>query len=256
MKKTEKSENRKALPLFSVIMLCALALGVVIGLLAVRSDGGSWQSVVTDALKWFFVHCTYFVLLALAVSMLSFGCAAISRAKRSLAALDGEAEDDEIRAIDRVLSLGLNYISLASALAYFFFAALLCYLPEMELFRFLIGFVSFIAILVLMMLLQQRLVDLARRLYPEKRGSVYDIKFQKKWLKSCDEAEKAIIANAALHAYKTTQALCVALWMLFVLSHMFFRTGLLPIFAVSVIWISSLFAYQHKAAQIDKRGLR
>lgn len=256
MKKTEKSENRKALPLFLLIMLCAVAFGVVLGLLAVRSDGGSWQNTLTDALKWFFVHCTYFVLLALAVSMLIFGCSSISRAKRMLAALGDETEDDEIRAIDRILSLGLNYISLASSISYFFFAALLCYLPETELFRFLIGFFSFIAILVLMMVLQQKLVDLTKRLYPEKRGSVYDVKFQKKWMDSCDEAEKAIIADAALHAYKTTQTLCVALWLLLVLAHMFFGTGLLPIFVVSVIWVASLCAYQCKAAQIDKTGLR
>lgn len=256
MKKTDKSENRRALPLFLVIMLCALALGVVVGLLAVRSDGGSWQGVVTGALEWFFANCSAFLLFALAVSMPTVACPAISRAKRALAALSDDAEDTQIRAIDHTLSVGLNYISIASAVSYFFFAALMCYLREMGPFRFLLGLVSFIAVLVLMMVLQQKLVDLAKRLYPEKRGSIYDPKFQKKWMQSCDEAEKAIIADAALHAYKVTQTLCVALWMLFVLSHMFFETGLLPIFAVSVIWVASLCAYQRKAAQIDKRGLR
>ena len=32
---------------------------------------------------------------------------------------------------------------------------------------------------------------------PEKTASVYDMKFQKKWLETCDEAEKIIVGKCA-----------------------------------------------------------
>lgn len=44
---------------------------------------------------------------------------------------------------------------------------------------------------------QQKAVDLERRMNPEKHGSVYDAKFQKKWLDSCDESERRQIGEAS-----------------------------------------------------------
>ncbi|MDY4515087.1 MAG: DUF3169 family protein [Lachnospiraceae bacterium] len=35
---------------------------------------------------------------------------------------------------------------------------------------------------------------------PEKTASVYDTKFQKKWMDSCDEAEKILIREATIQA--------------------------------------------------------
>ena len=56
-------------------------------------------------------------------------------------------------------------------------------------FGFWLSIVAFVALMVENTLLQQRSVDLTKRLYPEKTASVYDTHFRKKWLDSCDEAE-------------------------------------------------------------------
>ena len=47
-------------------------------------------------------------------------------------------------------------------------------------------------------------VDAAKKTNPEKTASVYDTKFQKKWLDSCDEAEKIMIGKCAFKAYAAT----------------------------------------------------
>jgi len=39
---------------------------------------------------------------------------------------------------------------------------------------------------------------------PEKTASVYDMKFQKKWLETCDEAEKIIVGKCAFKAFNIT----------------------------------------------------
>lgn len=255
MKQKVKSENRRALPLFLVIVGCSLVLGVLFGMAAVKSDGADWKTVFTAALTWFFAHCSSWLLLALTVSMLAVGLVSLSRARKQIAALE-QTEDGDAAPADHTLSAGINYMSLAQIVGFFLFAAVMCGVPEMGLVSFLVGLAAFITLLVVVMVMTQRLVDLAKRLYPEKRGSVYDVKFQKKWLDSCDEAEKAVIAQAAFSAYSATNTVCLLLWLAFVLGHMLFDTGLLPIFAVSLIWFVSFAAYCSKAAKLEKSGIR
>lgn len=255
MNRKIKSENKKALPLFLIIVVCALGLGILFGMLSVKSDGADWKTVFTAALAWFFAHCASWLLLALTISMLVVGLIGLSRGKKQIAALE-QAEDGDPRPADRTLSATLNYISLAQIIGYFLAAAVMCGVPEMGIVNFLVGLVSFIALMVIMMVMTQKLVDLAKRIYPEKRGSVYDLRFQKKWLDSCDEAEKAVIAQAAFSAYSATNTTCLLLWLAFVLAHMLFDTGLLPIFGVSTIWLVSFCVYSAKAAKLEKTGIK
>ena len=37
---------------------------------------------------------------------------------------------------------------------------------------------------------------------PEKKGNVFDVKFQKDWYESCDELEKLQIGNACYKTFK------------------------------------------------------
>ena len=51
--------------------------------------------------------------------------------------------------------------------------------------------------------MQQMTVDFQKIMNPEKQGSVYDLRFQKKWEESCDELEKFTIYRSAYKAYST-----------------------------------------------------
>ena len=42
-----------------------------------------------------------------------------------------------------------------------------------------------------------------QRVYPEKKGDPASRKFQKEWLESCDEAERAMIYQSAYKSYMT-----------------------------------------------------
>ena len=90
--------------------------------------------------------------------------------------------------------------------------------------------------MILLILLQQKVVDLTRRMNPEKEGSVYDTKFRKRWLESCDEAERAQIGQAAYQAFVVTTTACGVIWVILVMLNVSMGTGLLPIFVVLVIW--------------------
>lgn len=252
--RSEKSENRRALPKFLLLTAAAVIAGVGIGELAAAADATIFPDGVRAALGWFFTNCTAYVLAALGAVIVIAGARTVVYGKKQLAALGDE--DEGFRAVDRTLSTGLNVINAAFIPAYFFSGALLCYLEPMPHWQSMLGLVSFVAILAAAIVFQQRIVDLTKKLYPEKRGSVYDFKFQDKWYGSCDEAERAVIAQAAMAAQKATTRACLVLWGVFVVTHIFFRTGLLPIFAVSAIWFVSFLTYAARAAKLEKDGVK
>ena len=116
------------------------------------------------------------------------------------------------------------------------------------------GFVSFVVSVFLLIFAQQKLVDLARKMNPEKQGSVYDTKFRKKWLESCDEAEQKQIGQAAYKAYNVVSTACPILWAaLLMLSFAFNFSPLMPTFIVCFIWLLLQVSYCLEAIRLGRR---
>lgn len=61
---------------------------------------------------------------------------------------------------------------------------------EKHLNMYVLAIVTFLIIVAEGIIIQQKAVDITKIMYPEKTASGYDLKFQKKWVDSCDEAEK------------------------------------------------------------------
>lgn len=84
-------------------------------------------------------------------------------------------------------------------------------------------------------------VKQAQRRDPSKKGDPAQLRFNRDWLESCDEAEKEIAYQAS---YKTLTVLgwCTPIFLLLAMwGHLMFQTGVLSIVIVGVIWgISSL----------------
>lgn len=87
---------------------------------------------------------------------------------------------------------------------------------------------------------------------PEKRGSVYDTKFQKKWLESCDESERRQIGEASCRAYMVTTRVCIGLWLVLVMLSMVFEMSLLPVFVLTVIWGTMQVTYVLACIRLSK----
>lgn len=114
------------------------------------------------------------------------------------------------------LSITIWITSTVLILAYFLIAA--SYSNGFETFKkengivsFFVGIVGFFAIIIETAVIQQKCVDSAKKTNPEKTVSVYDIKFQKKWMDSCDEAEKIMIGKCAFRAFTVTNTVCLIL---------------------------------------------
>lgn len=121
---------------------------------------------------------------------------------------------------------------------------------------FIAAVAAFVVVMVETMIIQQRCVDAVKRMNPEKTASVYDVKFQRKWMDSCDEAEKIIVGKCAYKAYAAANTACAALAIIFAVCALIFNTGFLPSLAVCVIWFVLQFIYYMETIRYSKAGNR
>lgn len=257
---TARQENKKALPKFILIVVCSLLVGGVLGVLMVKLSLENFQEALDGAGLFFTNSMAPWLIIALPVVEFAICLPIYFSAKQRLAAWDGE--DEAVSGeVEAKLSVCIWITGLCTVLALFLLAAMFAgfvgnagtprMMPAPLFFG---GLAGFLVDLFAPMVLQQKLVDLTKRLNPEKKGSVYDTKFQKTWYESCDEAERLIIGQCAFKAYQAMCRTCMALWMVFALGGMFFDWGFLPAMAVCLIWGVGQSAYSWACLKQGKSG--
>lgn len=255
-----KQENRKAMPRFILIVVLSLVFGGVLGFALVSLNLENFEDTLAAAGLFFTNHVAPWLIIALPVAELAVCLPIYFSAKKQLAAWDGEDEAVSSQ-IEARLSVCIWITGLATVLAMFLLAAMFAGFvgnagtPQMmPAPLFFGGLAGFLADLFVPMVLEQKLIDLTKRLNPEKKGSVYDTKFQKKWYDSCDEAERAIIGQCAFQAYRAMCYTCMALWVVFAVGGMFFNWGFLPAMAVCIVWGVGQSAYAWWCLKLDRPG--
>ena len=180
------------------------------------------------------------------------------KAKKLLEGWDGENEEIS-DAIESQVSFIIWLSNAALIISYFLIAA--CYSKGFATFEssskttlLFIGIAAFVGIIPETIILQQKSVDIVKKMNPEKTASVYDMKFQKKWMDSCDEAEKLMIGKCAFKAYRSTNMSCGILAIILACSALVFDIGFLPSFCVCLIWIINHTSYCREAARLAKMG--
>ena len=242
-----RQANRKAFPKFLFMTLGGVLFGAVIGFVGLFGLDALGPDNVANALSGLGIGLAkaapWLLAVCGAVELIS-GLMLYRRAKAIVRGWDGEDETVPERA-EKPLNLAMWISSMALIAAFFLLTAAYSAgtASKSEMFGMLGGVAAYIVVFVITIMLQQRLVDLVKRLYPEKKASVYDTKFQKKWFAQCDEAEKAQIGECAYHACNAVNKTCMALWLVFTLTALFLDTGILPVLTVCVIWAVSQSVY-------------
>ena len=253
-----KRANRKALPKFILVMVAALAVGGVGGYLSGKFELNTLAAGIKGAGAFFGTYIAPWLLLATAVIIPAVCVPIYKSAKKLLGGWDGEDEDVS-DAVDEKLSAAIWISNAALILSYFLIAA--AYSGGFAMFDsaervavFSVGIAAFFAVMIESVVLQQKCVDAAKVTNPEKKASVYDMKFQKKWMEDCDEAEKIMVGKCAYKAYSATNMVCTVLAILLAISALVFETGFLPSFAVCLIWVVNMSAYCRETMRCSKAG--
>ena len=253
-----KKANRKALPKFILIMVICLLIGGGIGFCAARYGLNTLAGGMKSAGNFFGTYIAPWLMLVAAV-IVPMVCVPIYRsAKKLLSSWDGENEKISDM-IDNKLSIAIWVTSAALILSYFLIAA--SYSGGFETFEnennvlpFTVGIAAFFGIMIEAVTIQQKCVDTAKKTNPEKTASVYDTKFQKKWMDSCDEAEKIMIGKCAFKAYAATNTVCSVLSIVLAICALIFGIGFLPSLVVCLIWAVNQSVYCKEALRYSKAG--
>ena len=248
---TERGENRRALPKFFLTMLGSLLAGGVLGFAVGLSrffDTGEiagWlDGAVRSATPWGIPVTTVVTMGA---------CLFLYRsAAKRFAAWDGGDEDDASEAAENLLSWTLLLSAVQLLINLFFMTAIGTYqLAEAG----TLGMIGmFLLSCGLVIFTQQKVVDLERRMNPEKHGSVYDTKFQKKWFNSCDESERRQIGEASRQAYMVTTRVCLGIWLVLTVLGMVFEIGMLPVAVLLLVWGVMQVTYTLACIRLGKKG--
>ena len=252
MNQNEKSENRKALPRFFVTMLLSLLAGGVLGLLIGLSsvfglDAAGFARWLDGALQ----AVTPWGIPVTSVLVLGAAFLLYRSAAKKFTAWDGGDEDETSESIDILLSWVLLLSSVQLLINFFFFAALATTRPNEGAFP-VVGL--FVLSCGLVIFAQQKAVDLTRKMNPEKCGSVYDTKFQKKWYGSMDESERQQVGQACYRAYMVTSRFCVALWLILVVLSLVFEMSALPVFVLLLVWGVMQVTYTLECIRLSKKS--
>ena len=253
-----KKANRKAMPKFMLIMVISVLVGGTIGFCAAKYELNTLADDMKIAGTFFGTYIAPWLMLAAAVVVPMLCIPIYKSAKRLLSSWDGENEETS-DTIDNKLSVVIWITSAALIFSYFLIAA--SYSGGFEaienrrnMVSLVVGIVGFFGIMIEAIIIQQKCVDTAKKMNPEKTASVYDTKFQKKWMDSCDEAEKIMIGKCAFKAYSATNTVCTILAIVLALCALFWGIGFLPSLVVCLIWIVNLSVYCKEALRYSKAG--
>lgn len=250
-----RREDKKA---FKQVVIGALAGGVVGGLFGFLSVGtkdsiAQLAEKMLDVIGVFTPYANY-VLASVVWFVVAMW---MHRGRNMLASWDGE-DEDLIEKVEHKISLGLSLTSVNMILA-FFFAGLGVHAADMfdgdrkrSVLILAVSVIGFVYSLVVTIHLQKNLVNMTKEINPEKQGSVYDMKFQKTWMESCDESERLSIYKASHAAYKTTNSVCMVLLLICVLGLMTWDIGVLPLTMVTIIWLAHTISYELECFRLAK----
>lgn len=249
MSKQEKSENRKALPKFALTMLLSLLGGGVLGFIIGCSrvfglEAARLAQWLDDVIR---TITPWGIPVTTAITM-GAGFLLYRSAAKKYTAWDGGDVDAVSESIELLLSWVLLLSAVQLLINLFFMAALAACIEEAHLWVV----VLFLASCGLVIFAQQKTVDLEKRMNPEKHGSVYDTKFQKKWLESCDESERQQIGQACYRAYMVTGRVCMGLWLVLVILSMVFKMSVLPVFVLLLVWGTMQVTYTLECIRLSK----
>lgn len=249
----ERSENRKALPRFALTMAGSLLAGGVLGFaLGLTRVFGAETAALAAGLNAVLAAMTPWGIPVTSVLTLGTAFFLYRSAAKKYAAWGGGDEDETSESIETTLSWVLLLSAVQLLLNLFFLAAFCVYHLDGDIDGLtLVG--VFLLSCGLVIFAQQKTVDLERRMNPEKHGSVYDSKFQKKWLESCDESERRQIGQACYRAYMVTTRLCLGLWLVLVILSMVFEMSLLPVFVLLLVWGVMQVTYTLECIRLSKR---
>lgn len=242
-----KNKNRKIVLRYLLIMLISGLIGGIIGgLSAILADApGRPLNTFTDRLQIFYdTLMTHYTVIYSIITLLMVCACIYSFIRTYLFARHHLKEDDDYLILDRKFDTTSTFVSVSMISILTLFGI---YLGSAGLHGSGITLVFLLLVFVLpifiIQILQVKLIHLIQKHNPEKQGHPLDSDFAKKWLESCDEAERLVIYQASYKTYHFLKHLFTGGFIALLLANIFFTIGALPYVILGFFWLAHTLSY-------------
>ena len=258
-----KKEDKKALVRFILILIVAFVAGIGIGIGGVlfRHVLGdeTIKNAILEVLRYIAIYGGYIYTTVLLIA----GIVLYKKSRRAYTAWD-EEDEEVLCGIETKISYVIWFSNLIMYGSYFFFSVGIWAtdilnagdsLKEQGIsYKIAIGivFLHIAYALITACIIQQKAVNLSKEINPEKTGSVYDMKFQDKWLANCDEAERFAAYKCSFKTFKTMQITGMILWLICLVGQMTFGTGAFATIIVTIFMIIQTSVYSVQSIYFAK----
>lgn len=252
--RSERSEKKIFLK-FILIMIAATIGGAVLGMIGVNLDSEKFievcRSIPIGVSKAVFAIFLLENLIFFGLSLKKY----LDAAKIYRQSSDDDACDD----VERMLDYPMLYSNIALVINFMMFS-LCVWCSDRALERgsekwfFILslgGIAVFVFSMVWEMLIQFLVVKLVKEMNPEKKGSIFEMNFQKKWEESSDEGQKLILYKSGYKAFVRMRTACIIMWMIAFLSQMFLKTGVLPVIIVCIIFLIGIVSFTAESMRLE-----
>ena len=107
--------------------------------------------------------------------------------------------------------------------------------------------------IIWMTAIQARIISATKKLFPEKRGDIFDFRFQKDWYESCDEAERQQIAQCSYQSFKVMGMIFPGIMAILAVLSVIDLVAPSYSLLVGGIWLVQQFVYNYTCLQMDKK---
>ncbi len=201
-----------------------------------------------------YVIPTLFLIFNIVMTIIIFGT--INRQYRRINAWDGE-DEDILDDIENKLNGPAIFSSVTLIVGMFLFAAhahyfVKCEMPKLhENILFATIMFDFVTCFIIVLAAQKKMINMLKIMNPEKKGSIFDSNFRRKWEESSDELQQLIQYKAGYKAFVVSSTTCMVLWVVGIICDFAFHTGLLPIAFVMLIWFIQVVTVHRESVRLE-----
>lgn len=254
MKRKSKQDNpRRSLLLFLAVIACSMVVGGIIGRL-VSSQQGDVKEILKTALGWI-QKWSGWAAIAVTVIGMATSIVIYIQCRKEAKGWDGE-DEAYIEKLENKLSRGQIILTISMILIYSFNAISLSYLlqtAEAGIWGFSAMIVDMLVVLVVLAVMQQKYVGLAKQINPEKRGNTFDLNFRKTWMKSCDEQERMIIYKSSYRSFQAMQNTYPICWGILLVLSIAMDIGAIPFLVLGILWLIHTTVYYAESMKAYKK---
>ncbi len=263
VKRSINLEDKKAKKKFTIIIILSMTLGLLLGIASVIIGGVSnfYNESIYETLSkiGFSIQMIMPYILLLFFIAMAIIMNGIYRSARTQFELWDKEDESILKTIEAKISKALTLTTVYYILSFSMFGIIFSGINStsadfsvLKMIGYPLSVIVFLVGLFMYLQLQKKLINLTKEINPEKHGSVYDTKFRKEWLNSCDEAEQIIIYKSAYKAYIIISNVFLALMMVFFLTSITFHFGLFSLILVASLWLTTTLVYSFEAKKITK----